>query len=354
MIKTEYLIIGQGISGTFLSWYLRKSGHSFMMIDDGNRFSSSRVAAGVINPVTGRRIVKTWMIETLIPFALTAYHEIAADLNTTAILPKRIIDFFPSAQMLLAFRERAAEETEYLSLPNDAAVYAEHFKYDLGFGEIHHGYMVQLQALLSAWRRRLLDESGLREERYQSDELTVKTDGVRYRDIEAEKVIFCDGIHAAESKWFHNLPFAVNKGEALIVSCPTLPDDAIFKKGIMLAPMGEGLFWAGSSHEWKFVDTLPSKVFYERTKAHLEQWLQHPFSIEQHLASVRPATIERRPFVGLHPHFPAVGILNGMGTKGCSLAPYFAHQLVNHLTKNSPILPEASVHRFTRVLQSSR
>jgi hypothetical protein len=55
----------------------------------------------------------------------------------------------------------------------------------------------------------------------------------------------------------------------------------------------------------------------------------------------------------MHPHFPAIGILNGMGTKGCSLSPYFASELVNHLTENTPILPEADISRFSRILNTS-
>jgi hypothetical protein len=55
----------------------------------------------------------------------------------------------------------------------------------------------------------------------------------------------------------------------------------------------------------------------------------------------------------MHPHHPQIGILNGMGTKGCSLAPYFASQFVSHLTKKSSILPEANVDRFSRLLKSN-
>jgi glycine/D-amino acid oxidase-like deaminating enzyme len=55
----------------------------------------------------------------------------------------------------------------------------------------------------------------------------------------------------------------------------------------------------------------------------LKTWLKVPFKIIDHKASVRPANIERRPFVGFHPTLKNIGILNGMGTKGCSLAPIF-------------------------------
>src|SRR5215204_1571960 len=65
---TEFLIIGQGISGTWLSYYLQKANKSFVVIDNDQPNSASRVAAGIINPVTGRRIVKTWMIDELLSF----------------------------------------------------------------------------------------------------------------------------------------------------------------------------------------------------------------------------------------------------------------------------------------------
>ena len=132
MIQTEFLIIGQGISGTFLTWYLQKAKRPFIVIDHFQQHSSSRVAAGIINPVTGRRIVKSWMIDTLLPFALKAYEEFSSQLGITAISRKKMIDFFPSAQMLNAFTDRVNENEEYLRLTNDPHLFREHFNYDFG------------------------------------------------------------------------------------------------------------------------------------------------------------------------------------------------------------------------------
>ena len=83
----------------------------------------------------------------------------------------------------------------------------------------------------------------------------------------------------------------------------------------------------------------------------LNNWLKHPYKVLHHKAAVRPATLERRPFVGFHPVQTNVGILNGMGTKGTSLAPFFASQLVQYLVHDFPIAPEADVRRFNRILQ---
>ena len=39
-----------------------------------------------------------------------------------------------------------------------------------------------------------------------------------------------------------------------------------------------------------------------------------------------------------------------MGSKGCSLAPFFARQLADHLLYQKEITPEADVKRFTKTL----
>jgi glycine/D-amino acid oxidase-like deaminating enzyme len=120
--------------------------------------------------------------------------------------------------------------------------------------------------------------------------------------------------------------------------------------GISLVPWRDDLYWAGSSYEWSFEHAEPTEIFRQRTEATLRSWLKLPFRTLEHLAAVRPATLERRPFVGFHPAFQAIGVLNGMGTKGCSLAPYFAHELVQHVLTGAPIRADADVKRFTKIL----
>ena len=69
----KYLIVGQGLVGTWMSYQLEQAGISYKIINDETAQSASSVASGVMNPVTGRRIVQTWMIETILPYAVNAY-----------------------------------------------------------------------------------------------------------------------------------------------------------------------------------------------------------------------------------------------------------------------------------------
>lgn len=351
-MQVDYLIIGQGICGTMLSWFLYQEGKSFAVIDDGNAQTSSKVAAGIINPVTGRRYVTTWMIDELMPFAKQTYEAMGRYLNAGLIHHKSIIDFFPSPQMRNAFMERVKEDDSYLHPFADQNRFNAFFNYDLGCGEVQPAYVVQFGLLLALWRQKLMDKGFLHPYTFRLEDLKVATKQVRYHDITAGRLIFCDGIAGSSNPWFNLLPFAPNKGEALVIECEGLNTDFIFKRGLTLVPLqASNNFWIGSNYQWQFSDDQPSEAFFKSTVSHLRQWLKIPYKVLSHQAAIRPATLERRPFVGFHPAFPHMGILNGMGTKGASLAPYFAHQLAQHLVNNFPIAPEADVHRFSGILR---
>jgi glycine/D-amino acid oxidase-like deaminating enzyme len=350
-MQADYLIIGQGICGTMLSWFLHREGKSFVVIDDGDEHSTSKVAAGIINPVTGRRYTYSWMIDEIMPFAESAYKEISAYLDAQFIRQRNVIDFFPSPKMRDNFLDTLVRNDTYLGTYPDQNHFNQFFNYDFGCGEINPAYVVNLQLLLASWRKKLLDLDSVLEEKFDTTQLNLEDDFVSYKDIHAHKVIFCDGIASMNNPWFSLLPFSPNKGEALIIESRELLHHHIFKKGTLLAPLAvEHTFWAGSNYSWDYKDTQPTQAFREQMTAHLQGWLKVPFKVLFHKAAVRPATVERRPFVGLHPHYPSIGILNGMGSKGTSLAPFFAHQLVQNLIHDLPITPEADVRRFNRTL----
>ena len=349
-MHVEFLIIGQGISGTWLSFYLQKEKRSFLVIDNNQENSASRVAAGIISPVTGRRIVKTWMIDELLSFLVPAYKEFGDHLGINAIEQKSLVDFHPTPQMKLAFDDRLKENADFLFQSAEQDKYTGIFNYDFGFGEVDPCYLINLKELLSLWRKKLLSTNQLIEEDFAINQLNQTETEVSYNNINAEKIIFCDGIHSAQNPFFKNLPFALNKGEAIIVESTDIPSDHIFKKGMMLTAIEKNIFWTGSNYFWEFNDDNTTEQFRQQTESLLNNWLKVPFRIVDHKASIRPANIERRPFVGLHPSQKKFGILNGMGTKGCSLAPFFAKQLVDHLLYKQEILPEADITRFTRIL----
>lgn len=349
-MQVDYIIVGQGLCGTFLSWNLMSAGKKVLVIDESRPTSSTKLASGVINPVTGRRIVRTWEIETLLPFAWEAYSQLGKELNQELIRQCNILDFHPTPQMELAFRNRLPEETEYLRVPDNQDHWRAYFEFPFGIGEINPCLLIDLNAMLLEWRKKLAIQEAFLESRFQLSELKVAPHRISYGHWEAEKIIFCDGTDGFENPYFHLLPYAGNKGEVIIAAIEDLPRNHIYKQGINLVPWKENLWWIGSNYEWDYQDLAPTQAFREKVEQQLKHWLKLPYAILDHQAAVRPANMERRPFVGLHPLHASIGVFNGMGTKGCSLSPYFAKQFTQHLIHQEPLHPLADVQRFKKIL----
>jgi glycine/D-amino acid oxidase-like deaminating enzyme len=258
-----------------------------------------------------------------------------------------------------SFEKRLPQLPAYLSKPSTAGNWEQFFTIPHGLGIIHPALLIDLNRLLNHWQAYLLEEQRYEEATFRPEDLEIAGDKVMYQDITADRIIFCDGAGGINNPYFSRLPFTPNKGEALLVRIDELPATHIYKKGFSLVPYpyvngqaDEQYFWVGSTYENRFTETGPTAAFRERTVAQLQQWLKLPFSVLDHWAAIRPATVERRPFAGMHPRYPQIGILNGTGTKGCSLAPWLARQLAAQIHSGSAIQPEASIERFGRILAS--
>lgn len=349
--KVDYIIVGQGLVGTWISYYAKAFGKNFIIINDPQTPSATSVASGVINPVTGRRIVQTWMIDVLLPNALQAYTELGIQLNKTILKKAPVVLLHPSLQMKESFEYRLNHDNVYLS-PNNKTDWEAFFKTPFGTGQIDSSFWIDLNTMLSSWRKQLKDLGNYIETYFDIEDLIVHQDHVTWKEYTANHIIFCDGNNSMQNKYFNKLPFAPNKGEALIVEIKGLPKENIYKQSISIVPWKEDLFWVGSNYEWTFKDNSPTETFKEKMIQALDNFLKVPYTIVDHITGIRPANTERRPFVGVHPSFPSIAICNGMGTKGCSLAPYFSKQLIEYIENGKAIDAEADIKRFESILKT--
>ena len=340
------MIVGQGLVGTWMSYYLDLLGVSYKIINDPNTPAATSVASGVINPVTGRRIVQTWMIEEILPYSATAYHDLGEKIQQSIIQSAPVVLIHPSAQMKESFEYRLTHDNIYLA-ENNLKNWNNFFTTHFGTGQINNCFWIDLNTLLNKWKAYLIEKQLYIEDKVIESDLYFENNKVQWKNIEAEYIVFCDGNNSMQHSFFKHLPFAPNKGEALIVEIKGLPQNHIYKNNISIVPWKEDLFWVGSNYEWQFDTITPTVAFKEKMIAAMDQFLKMPYTIIEHIVGIRPANRERRPFVGIHPSLPQVAICNGMGTKGCSLAPYFSKQLIEHIENGKSIHPEADVQRFS-------
>ncbi len=341
--STQYIIVGQGIGGTMVSYFLHKAGLDFVVIDPALSSNASRVAGGIINPVTGKKLARTWRIDDLHPFALQTYQALGALLKKELVLKTHVNRYFSNPEDVVKFGEQAQTQDWFADYILPLQVNEPAINNTLGGFTISPALKIYGSVLMDAWRDYLKSSGRFIEDTFEHSKLQLLAEGVEYKNIKAKQVVFCEGWGVRHNPWFKDLPFNAAKGEALIVRIEGLIPDEVFLKGVFVVPLGDNLYYIGSTNEWVFENDQPSAHKRAELERKLSKALNLPYEVLEHKAAVRPAVKDRRPLMGEHPEHKQLWLFNGLGTKGYSLSPYFAHQLVEALQGNAHMDDEVRI-----------
>ncbi|MDA9182200.1 FAD-binding oxidoreductase [Saprospiraceae bacterium] len=346
--KIDYLIVGQGIAGTILSYKLIKKGYLVKVIDDGHRTASSTKAAGIVNPITGRSYVKSWMIDELIPEAIRTYRSLENELKGKYYHEHTIVRVLGSIYEENKWSSRLLDDaySKYIIEDYDTSSLDEHFK-DVESCAIIKGGRVNLKSLLTDYRNWLIEQDALIESTFKSKHLRVLPRTMYYDDIEVGKIVFAEGVQSIDNQYFPNLPFQPNKGQVLIVEMSDYKIKDIVKHGIFICPIESNRYWVGSGYERDFEDDLPTKEGRNKLKEQLANILKSTeYKIIQHISGIRPSVKGRKPLLGKSNTNSSMYLFGGLGTKGSSLAPYWAGHLISYIEGKVDIHPEVDFNRF--------
>ncbi|MDN5201533.1 FAD-dependent oxidoreductase [Fulvivirgaceae bacterium BMA10] len=346
-MEIDYLIIGQGLAGSILSYELIKRGRRVVVMNDSNVHSSSRAAAGIFNPITGRKMVKTWMAHELFPYLRTFYKDLETTLKTKFYHPTSIYRPYISIEEQNEWMGKSAMEDYAPFIHHNylQPVYKEFVNDDYGGLELKQGGYVDTKKLLDSYRNLLISKNGYKEEYFDEAKLEFEADGLKYDGISARKVIFCDGPSGKDSKFFSWLPYRTVKGETLIIE-PEKDFSVIFNRGVFILPTIQGTYRVGATYDWKDTSLEVTESAKKQLVEKLDLLLKTKYKIIDQVAGHRPATKDRRPFVGQHPEMGTLCIFNGFGTKGVSLIPYFAKEFCDFLECNKNLNNEVNITRY--------
>lgn len=347
MRNTKYVIIGGGLAGTLLTQTLESFGvEDYLLVDAPGYSNSSRVAGGMFNPVVFRRLQKTWLADEIIPFLHSFYPAMEEKLGVRFFYPRKLLKILSPEEK--AFWKTKVSENHYLN-GEFSEYFPQHQVYHPeGAGLVHHAGNVDTSVLLEAWHNYLKAQDKIRESKVRSEDITIKDNTVRWKDVEAEYLIFAEGWKVTENPFFNYIPMKPAKGDVLQIEVPGFTTDHIINKKIWMLPYDGNTFRAGSTYLWENLNEIPETQSRDEILQTLNQYLKLPFTIQDHQAAVRPVVGDRRPVLGHHPEYQRMIIFNGLGTKGVMLGPYFARHLVGYLENNHPLMPEVNVNRFSR------
>ena len=339
MQPREVIVVGRGLAGTLLSWFLVRAGIPVILYSD-ELPAASHAAAGIIHPVTGRRLVKSWMADTLIPFAAETYRQCEQDTEDTFYSERTILELLRGEEEYNRWMSASdATLSGYTSAPfafqNDSVQPFPHAV------EVQ-GSCLDVQRFLAAMLDWLEARCTVIREPLTEDP---QADPLR-------PVVYCEGFRGMSNPLWEHLPWQLSKGEMLTIRCPRLNVPYILNRKVFLLPLGGHHYRAGSTYAWETLNDLPTEEARDQLVAEIEKIIRVPFEVTGQVAAIRPTVKERRPFLGFHPLHPGYAIFNGLGTKGAMSAPWLAHHLTQHLLGHGELLAEINVQRYAGMFQS--
>ncbi len=345
-MNTDYLIIGQGLAGSLLAWELIKRNCNVIIIDNGLE-NASQVAAGLINPITGQRFVKSIGIDYLLPTAKNYYEELGSTFKHSFYKEKRMIRIFNRKSEIASIIKRLsqADYQRYLgkldTLPNSL----DNILSPLGYIEqINTGYLSTTE-LLDYLKKFFITNQCYKQANIAYQDIQIAP-VIKWQNITPKRIIFCEGYHSINNPWFSWLPFQLVKGEILTISHNSTLPDKIFNFGNWVIPLNQRLSRIGATFDRENLNSIPTEIAKNSLIKSLNS-LNHSLTkinIVHHQANIRPCTQDKHPFIGHHPIHPQISIFNGFGAKGSLQLPWYTQQFANALLNNTPI--PSNINRY--------
>ncbi|GAA4451863.1 FAD-dependent oxidoreductase [Nibrella saemangeumensis] len=347
MNTADFLIVGQGVGGSVLAWTLDRLGCKVIVANAAELPSASRVAAGIVNPLTGRKLVRTWKADDLFPFLHQFYTSIEQQLGAHFFFPLDIYRPFRSIEEQNSYLAQTAESSigKYVRERVNNEQYKPYIHNPYGGLEVTQAGWVDLIDFLAAIRQYFQDKNQFIEQAILPQELMYPAKGAIWYDWQVQQVIFCDGVQAQENALWSWLPFAPVKGQVLTARVEDYPIRNVVNQGVFILPVDNKTLKIGATYTWHDLNWQTSDDARSFLETKVKEILKIPYEVIQQQAGIRPSTNDRRPFLGLHPANPAVGIFNGLGTKGVSLAPYLAHEFARFLLYGEELAAEVNINR---------
>lgn len=291
-----------------------------MLVDRGG--GSSRVAAGMVNPVTGKNFEPSWRIAEFLPEALAFYADVETSIGRQLWYPFPVLRLAGSEK---EWRKIASKLDSPDVAPWVAGVIPAPTGW-VGAVEVRGGGRLDTRAFLDGSR-----------EFFQS------LGCFRTGDDSSVETIRCDGAVGLMTGRYG--PHRCAKGEILTVRAAGWDESHIrIGAGGWLVPQGGGLFKIGSTYEWSELDELPTAAGRLRVEEIASRLGGEAFEVVGHEAGIRPILRRSQPLIG--PLTDGSWMFNGLGSKGSLYAPGMARRLANWLIDGTEPEPDVDIRKF--------
>ncbi|MDB6079002.1 MAG: hypothetical protein JWO82_2749 [Akkermansiaceae bacterium] len=306
-------IIGQGLAGCCLAWQLEWLNADFTVYDEPRPVAASRIAAGMINPVTGKNYTLGWRFSESLAEAVGFYRRVEGILGASFWHPMPVI--------------RLVSEKEWKKVAPKLS--------DPELSPWLEGVEVFSEG---PWKAAITLRGGGRVAVRDFCEATrehMRSNGRFSPPSDLSRRVHCEG--AAGLITGQLGPHRSAQGEILTVRANWPQDRITVGGGGWLVPVGNSLFKAGSTYVWDRLDGEISPAGLSRVREIISELAGPDFEVVAQEAGVRPIVRRSQPVIGNMPDGRIV--FNGLGSKGSLYAPSAAANLAGWLVNDAALDP---------------
>lgn len=329
MNRFDQIIIGQGIAGSALAWQLRWLGQSVLIVDRDEAVTSSKIASGLISPISGKRSAVSWRFDELWPVAGDFYRRVEEETGQSLLHCRPMLKVDHHAELT-----RRGDLQDFVGKQSELPA---PFVPGTRVTELQPAGRLDVPAFLRATRKAFGPDGHRIADIDPSRDLEIAADGIVIRrlGVEASRLVFCQGIAADGNVWFPHAIFEPTKGEILTLKIPGLAMKNVVSHDVWLAPIGDEDFLAGATYEREFRDTQPTSGGREEILEKVSVFAPAEIEVVAHHAALRPSMRGRLPQVGFSAEDRRIAFFNGLGSKGALRAPRVARQLARCLVERT-------------------
>lgn len=358
--RYDTIIVGQGLAGTTLAWKLMAAGQRVLVVDSEAGLGSSSVAAGLMTPVTGKRMVCSPTFHQDWEAAVHFYRDMEQRLE----LPLLSID-----PMIRVF-DRESDRRNYLDRSDDnSGVVSEPWEGQLEKdGPTKLGVKISPAGRVNVKRyltnsRQHFQQQGCYAQAQLGFDGDVQLSDNHYRLVnlsaESSSLVLCQG--AILNERFPKVPNNPAKGEIWKAKLSGVKIEEVVHRSIWIAPdededeaqgASNNLFTIGATYEWRDFDLSPSPKGEAELRKKLAYMVAEEPDIQRTLVGIRPTMKDREPVLGEHPEFKGLWVFNGLGSKGTLKAPALADTMTASMTGDGQIPVQQNYGRLLPVKSS--
>jgi glycine oxidase len=334
-VDAPITIVGAGLAGCCVAWHLHWRGVPFTLLDRGDTGTASSVAAGLVTPITGKRLAQTPGYATSEQAARDFYRRVESEVKEPLYHTGVTVKILKDEAQADVYRQRRHEGVldRYLAAVDPQLT--EDFAAPYGSFAV---------------RTNRLDVARFVAATRDCFRTTFQTRGPNAAE-RSGKMILCTGLVAMRELPELAHAFQPAKGEVLTIRVPGLVEERTVSRGVWLVPRGGEVFRVGATYSWSVLDATPTVAGRDELTANLRAFLKRPIEVIGHDAATRPILHDREPMLGLLTQ--NIAVLNGLGSKGVLLAPGASADLIRCLRDGEPLHPNCHVQRFLNPNESS-